>query len=345
MSYSRKAYDRAAEKLYAARTHAIEELEKKKSFFYKRFPRAAEIEKELGSCAIRAARIVMRGSDVKQILVALKNKNFKLKQELSSLLKSVGLPEDYLELKYNCKDCKDQGLINGKMCKCMKSLLKAESYRQLNDMAPLKSCCFRNFSLEYYPEYPKNANGISPRDRMGEILNYCKNYARDFSLESPGLLFIGNPGLGKTHLSLAVAREVIDKGYSVIYSTIQNIISKMEKDKFQAYGENFQSEGQHFLECDLLIMDDLGTEFPTAFSASAIYGIINSRIMSKRPTIISTNLSPKELQANYSDRMISRIFGSNLKIEFMGVDIRQKIMSKRLSVNSKIKQKNLNHTS
>lgn len=331
MGYSREAYDKVAEKLYATKMRATQELEKRKYLFYKRFPRAAEIEKELAKCSISAARIVMRGSDVKQTLLSLKQKNSKLKEELTSILKSVGLPENYLEIKYNCKECKDSGLIDGKMCKCMKNLLKAEAYERLNDMSPLKSCCFENFSLDYYSEFPVDQNGVSPKYRMSKILNYCKNYAKSFDLNSPGLLFIGKPGLGKTHLSLSIAHEIIGKGYSVIYSTIQNIVSKMEKDKFKSYSE-IDDGTDHFLECDLLIIDDLGTEFPTAFSASAIYGLINSRIMFGRPSIISTNLSLKELQSNYSDRMVSRILGSNIKLEFLGSDIRQKIMSKRLSL-------------
>ncbi len=325
MSYSREVYDKVEKKLYNIRIKAIEELEKKKKIFYIRFPRAREIETSLASISIEAAKVVIRGGDVKKTLLYLKKKSKDLRNELDSLLASANLPKDFLEIKYSCKICKDEGFKDGKMCECMKNFLKSETYKKLNEMSPIGKSCFENFSLNYYSQYCLSSADQSPRDRMEQILEFCKNYSKEFSKSSPGLLMTGNTGLGKTHLSLAIASEVIAKGYSVIYSSIQNIISAMEKERFRP-GNTETCEEHHFIECDLLIIDDLGTEFSTAFSCSAIYGIINSRIMTNKPTIINTNLSMKELEKNYSSRIVSRLMGNNIRLEFLGSDIRQKLM-------------------
>ena len=141
-------------------------------------------------------------------------------------------------------------------------------------------------------------------------------------------MLTGGTGLGKTHLSLSIAREVINKGFGVIYGSAQNIVSKMENEKFRNYQSSDESE-RHYIDCDLLIVDDLGTEYTTAFSSAAIYNIINSRIMMSKPTIISTNLTMKDMEKSYTYRMVSRVIGNNIRLEFLGSDIRQKMMMKK----------------
>ncbi len=323
MGYSREIYDEVQKKLYKMRNKSYEELNRKKEIFYKRFPVASDIEKNLASTALEAARAVLGGKNVAEALYKLKEKNKILRENLKEILKSVDLPEDYLEVRHSCEKCADEGFIDGMMCICMKDMLKKESYKKLNQMSPLELSSFENFSLDYYTDGSSDSAEQSPRKRMTQILKFCKKYADEFSKNSPNLLMTGSTGLGKTHLSLAIAREVINKGYGVIYGSTQNMVSKMEKEKFKNFRDENESE-QHFIDCDLLIIDDLGTEYSTAFSNAAIYNVINSRIIMGKTTIISTNLSMRELEKNYTQRMISRIIGNNIWLEFLGSDIRQK---------------------
>lgn len=328
LGYSREIYDEVQQKLYRIRNKAWDELTRRKEFFYKRFPEAANIERELSATSVEAAKAVLSGSDSSVELVKLREKNKDLKQRLSSILQRVNLPEDYLEIKYNCPECEDEGFIDGIMCKCMKNMLKLEAYNKLNELSPLETSSFDNFSVNYYSDAPMHDGEQSPRERMTLIFNFCKKYAENFKKNSPSLLMTGNTGLGKTHLSLAIAREAINKGFGVIYTSTQNMISNMEKEKFRGYAASNESE-KHYADCDLLIIDDLGTEYATPFSSAAVYNVINSRIMRGKPTIISTNLSMRELEKYYTQRMVSRIIGNNIRLEFLGSDVRQKHMRMR----------------
>ena len=328
LGYSREIYDEVQQKLYRIRNKAWDELTRRKEFFYKRFPEAANIERELSATSVEAAKAVLSGSNSSVELVKLREKNKNLKQRLSSILQRVNLPEDYLEIKYNCPECEDEGFIDGIMCKCMKNMLKLEAYNKLNELSPLETSSFDNFSVDYYADAPMHDGEQSPRERMTLIFNFCKKYAENFKKNSPSLLMTGNTGLGKTHLSLAIAREAINKGFGVIYTSTQNMISNMEKEKFRGYAASNESE-KHYADCDLLIIDDLGTEYATPFSSAAVYNVINSRIMRGKPTIISTNLSMRELEKYYTQRMVSRIIGNNIRLEFLGSDVRQKHMRMR----------------
>ena len=332
MGYSREVYEAANRTLENRRQKAKQEYKARQNVFYIRCPRAKEIKKLLAATAIDAAKAVLNGADTKQQLILLKNKNLDLQKELSGLLKSSGLPEDYLDIKYECPNCNDEGYIDGKMCSCMKKILRNEAFNKLNELSPLSLCTFDSFSLEYYPTTQIRNNGPSPQKRMESILKFCENYAVNFSLSSTDLLMQGATGLGKTHLSLAIARAVINKGYGVIYGSTQNIVTKLERERFRYNREDGESDSEQYLiDCDLLILDDLGTEFSTSFSNAAIYNIINSRMMSEKPTIISTNLSLRELEKNYSERFISRIMGNNIRLEFLGNDIRQQKRLKDLN--------------
>ncbi|MBR2734919.1 MAG: ATP-binding protein [Clostridia bacterium] len=323
MGYSKEIYDVVRQKLYELRIKSLEELERKKKLFFTRFPEASEIEKNLALVALDSARSVLGGHDAKKELERLRERSVSLRNRLSEILKSVNLPEDYLELKHNCEKCEDEGFVDGVMCGCMRDMLKKESYGKLNRMSPLELSSFDTFSLDYYPENSESGSQ-NPRDRMKIIFDFCKKYSDKFSKKSPNLIMMGNTGLGKTHLSLAIASEAISKGYGVIYVSAPNMVSKLEKEKFQNYGKDSEETEKHFIDCDLLIIDDLGTEYSNAFSNAAIYNIVNSRIMMTKPTIVSTNLTMKELEKNYSPRMVSRIIGNNIRLEFLGFDIRQK---------------------
>ncbi len=200
------------------------------------------------------------------------------------------------------------------MCDCLRSLLKQLAYARMGEVSDIGNCKFENFSLDYYP-------APGPRKVMGEILSLCREYAAGFSLKSESLLMMGGTGLGKTHLSLAIARAVIDQGFDVFYIPVQNLMSQLEHEKFSRSGDEKDSLS-FVLEADLLILDDLGAEFPTQFTSATIYNIINSRMIEGRPTIINSNLDMKTIEARYSERTVSRLIGGYKILPFAGTDIR-----------------------
>ena len=330
MGYSREIYEAVQKKLFEFRLQAEGESRKRRTFFYKRFPRAELIEKEISSTAVKIARTVIGGGDVSSELKKLKEVNDTLRQEQKAMLDSVNLPEDYLKVHYRCEMCKDEGYIDGIMCQCMKELLRQESYARLNRLSPLSLSTFESFSLGYYSEHATDDVMPCARKRMSQILDFCIKYSSEFKKTSPSLLMRGATGLGKTHLSLAIANEVIKLGYGVIYISSPNMVSLLQKEHFGGKRETDLSE-KYLIECDLLIIDDLGTEFVTSFSSAAIYNIVNSRIMMGLPTIMNTNFSLKELEEIYTQRMVSRIMGNSIHLVFMGTDIRQKKMIKKLN--------------
>lgn len=325
MGYTKEIYDLASQKLDNIRRNSIREANMRRESLYKKYPRAKEIERLLSSTAVSAAKAVLNGENTKEQLTKLKASNMALQEELSEILKKEGLKSDYLDIKYSCNYCKDEGYVDGIMCSCMKQLLRKEAYNKLNSLSPLSLCSFDSFLTEFYSTEPIRENGPSPRKRMEDILRYCKNYAANFALDSQSLLMQGATGLGKTHLSLAIAKVAINKGYGVIYGSAPNIITKLEKERFRfSKDDESLNSDEHLISCDLLILDDLGTEFSTSFSNATIYNIINSRIMANKPTIISTNLSLKELEKAYTERLVSRVIGNTVRLEFLGHDVRQK---------------------
>ncbi len=248
-------------------------------------------------------------------------------------LKALQAASEELQIKYNdilraaevekqaptCPICKDEGYNGTVLCDCVKAEIREVIRNELTAATPLEDCSFNSFSLEYYPSEP-DLNGVSPKKRMTSILDFCKNYCESFDYSADSVLFLGSAGLGKTHLSLAIANEVIGRGYQVIYNTAQNLFMKLEEEYFSHLGNDYSDA---LLECDLLILDDLGTEFATQFTQSALYNIINTRILRKKPTIISTNLSLRQIEEKYTARISSRFIGSYIMKRFAGKDVRQ----------------------
>lgn len=321
MGYGKDVYQAVMEKLNLQRVAAEQESRRRRDDFYAACPRAAEIERMLSHTAVQAAKAVLGSGNSGEILAKLKENNLALQEERRQLLASAGLPEDYLQPHYQCPKCEDTGYIDGMMCSCLKELLRKEAYRRLNDSTPLSLCTFDSFSLSYYPDTSDSPDRPSPRAQIGKILSYCRRYAANFSPDSPSLLMQGGTGLGKTHLSLSIANEAIERGFGVIYGSTQNLASSLEKERFRRDSDD--ETNQMLLSCDLLILDDLGTEFSTSFIDAAIYNIVNTRLMSKRPTIISTNLSLREMETRYTERFVSRIIGSYIRLFFYGSDVRQ----------------------
>lgn len=331
MGYDREIYDSAMAVMSDRRSTANRTARQHREEVRQKCPRALEIEREISGAGLRAARLIMTGKDAQQQIAALAEENLRQQREFAEVLREAGFAEDYMEPHFACQACRDEGYIDGRMCECLKLLLRETAQQKLNRLTPLSLSSFERFDLSYYPSEPDEKTGLSPRRKMEDIFRFCTGYAQRFSLHSPSILMTGATGLGKTHLSLAIAREVIEKGYGVIYGSAQNFILQIERERF---GRSDSSESERQLqECDLLILDDLGVEFLTQFVSAAVYNLINTRLMAERPTIISTNLSISELENRYSERVVSRIIANYRILPFIGRDVRQLKRMREAGVN------------
>lgn len=317
MAYSKETYKKAEQELAERRSRALAEREEHHRIAVSAVPEILETEEKMSSAGLATIKALGMGADdAKEYIRKLSEINLAAQTQRSLLLKNAGFPENWLNVRYSCKKCEDKGFVNGIMCDCFKELLKSLEYEKLCSNLPVNNCRFDNFKLDYYPE----GVGTSPRRRMESVLDFCKTYAAEFSQKSSSLLLYGHTGLGKTHLSLAIAGKVVEAGHGVIYSSAQNLFNKLEKEKF---GRSDGNTEENILGCDLLIIDDLGAEFTTQFTVSALYNIVNSRELEGKPTIISTNLTPEQLLSTYSERIASRILNNYTLLRFDGTDIRQ----------------------
>lgn len=306
------------------RQTAEQELISRKNSLFKKNSYIEKIDNNLNRTGAKLAKAVLNGSDVKEQVKLIKEATLKNQKELTRILSSMGLPVDYLNIQYTCPICKDTGFDDGKICVCLKKLMRDLAFEELNKLSPLAVSNFEDFDLSYYSDILSDKQRVSPRKRMTDIYKYCRNYATTFSLNSKNILMQGNTGLGKTHLSLAIAGKVIDSGFGVIYTSTPNLLSKIEKEHF-SYNKSTSNTVDYIIDCDLLILDDLGTEFATNFTTTTIYNILNSRLLLSKPTIISTNLSIKDMEKMYGERFVSRVIGNNDRLLFLGKDLRQRI--------------------
>jgi len=288
---------------------------------YKKIPRIREIDEEISSIGIEKINEAFRLPEkCDLILDELKKRLESLKKEKYTIMKTHGLPQDYLTVQYECKDCQDTGYVNGTMCHCLKQALIENLY----DLSHLRNILqyenFENFDLSLYSDLPFGDYPKSPRKNMENIYLDCIRFVNNFSNVKESLFFYGNSGLGKTFLSHCIAKDLIERGYTVIYQTVPNLVEILRK---AAFGEASE-EAELINGCDLLIMDDLGTEPATAYSEQVIFNIINSRLLSEKKMLISTNFNLEEVVNTYPERICSRIFGNFRLYAFYGEDIRLK---------------------
>ncbi len=290
-----------------------------------KFPEAATITNELAGTIDKLSKLILAHDDkINEKIEALKNENLSLQQKLMDLLVTNGYPKDYLDTKYSCNECNDTGFTQNGRCKCFSSELKRLAASQLSASLNMGLTSFDTFNLEYYNDISlPELKGRSSKAIMKTNYEQCKDFADNFHLPSKGIFMTGGTGLGKTHLSLAIASEVIEHGYSAVYGSVPDLFEKIEAAHFGRSDNNIDVM-QSIKECDLLILDDLGAEFESQFYVSCLYDIINSRINMGKPTIISTNLSVSEVKNRYSDRITSRILSMKC-LKFVGDDIRLKI--------------------
>lgn len=273
-------------------------------------PRLNEIDRELSYIGAQIAITALSGDSEK--IAVLKKNSTVLSKEKKAILKK----EMVEDIEYDCPICQDSGYVGGKICDCVKKLATEILLSDLKKQMPLDECKFENFDLNYYSKDGENA-----RKRMTSILKLCMEYVNNFNpYASQNLLFMGAPGLGKTHLTMAIVSGIIDKGYIPFYGPAENLFNLVSNERFS--GEN-KGIYQNMIDSDLLVIDDLGTELSTEFSRSVLYNLINSRMLSQKPTIINTNLSMKEIADRYGERIASRLIGSYNANKFIGNDIRQ----------------------
>ncbi len=278
--------------------------------------RLSQIDNELSSLGANLALTALSGH--KTALEEIRIKTQMLSAEKEQILKDCNVSE----LIYDCPLCSDTGYVGGKICDCVKKIANSLAIKELSSQMPIDECTFDNFDLNYY-----STEGENPRRRMTTILKLCKEYVINFDPQTSGnLLFLGGVGLGKTHLTLAIISGVIKKGYMSVYGPADSLFTTIEKEKFS--GEN-KGSYENMLNCDLLVIDDLGTEMANSFTKSALYNLVNTRLLTKKPTIINTNLTLKEIESIYSPRIASRLIGNFNANKFLGSDIRQqKILGK-----------------
>ncbi len=255
---------------------------------------------------------------------ALRRQNEELSRKKEALLLANGYPADYLSPVYTCTDCQDTGMIGDERCHCFKQAVVDLLYAQSNIANIIKEENFETFSFDYYNDTvidPKTK--LTPRQNITRIYDTCQAFVRNFDKEFNNLLFYGNSGLGKTFLSHCIAKELLGTAHTVLYLTAYELFDMLGKAMYNE-DEDFAASGEHILDCDLLIIDDLGTELATAFTMSRLNLCINERFLNRRATIISTNFGVQELADHYGERNFSRIFSSYTPLRFFGEDIRLK---------------------
>ena len=323
MAFDRYTYEKAENIIKQRRFSAENRLNERIEEIQNTIPEIKEIMTIISQTSIELSKLIIRKeSNFTESFNKIKNQNIQGQATIKKLLIQNNYPEDYLEPVYECSDCKDKGYINGERCSCFNKLLTRFAVEKLNSEANMPECDFEHFSLEYY-------RGISTPNcpdcfrKMSENLQFCIEYADSFSINSESLFIIGQTGIGKTHISLAIAKEVSAKGFSVAYGSLLNYMRIIEREHFGRSSAPEADTLQILINTDLLILDDLGSEFQTSFYESSLYNILNSRINLGLPTIISSNLTISDLQQKYNDRIISRLLSVYKMLPFVGQDIRQ----------------------
>lgn len=296
--------------------------DKRRSEVYKKIPIIKQYEKSLANDMVDLTRLVLKKQkDSTNLLYEIRDRNLNTQSKIKAELIKNGYPENYLEVDYTCKLCSDTGVYNGERCTCVKKIIKKISTEDFNKTTGIKLCDFEDFDIKYYSNIDMSFGNVTDRERMSSVYRFCYQYADTFSHKSTNILMLGNTGLGKTHLSLSIAKKVIEKGYTVVYGSAQDYFSTIQNENF---GKVKSNDTMNLIKsADLFILDDLGSEYISSSNSSVLYNIINGRINFERPTIINTNLDVTQIIKRYGDRIVSRLIGEYTSLQFVGKDIRQ----------------------
>ena len=327
MGYEASVLYRATKRLEEGRRRREEALARRKTEIYAQLPRVREIDKELkGTVYQIIASSLREGRDPGPSIQVIKDHNLSLQAERTQLLLQNGWGADALDEQPACPKCNDTGWVGAQMCTCLKKLCGEEQIKELSKLLDLGEQSFDSFSLDFYSPLPWKGESLPPRENMEFIYEVCLNYAQKFGkFYFRNLFLTGAPGLGKTFLSACIARTVSERGFSVVYDTAVNIFARFEEQKFardRLEAGEAKDETRRYLGCDLLILDDLGSELTTPFVQSALYTLVNSRLTADRQTVISSNLSMDQVRQRYTPQIASRLEGEYRVLPFYGEDIR-----------------------
>ena len=318
MAYSTQILRLARQRLAQQKADRESRYQQNLHSAYTQEPRLREIDGLLRrSMALAAQAVFTQGADAAEAMTQAKQANLFLQQERAAIVSRFA--PGFLDETPICPHCGGNGYVGAQMCSCLKELCRQEQKKELTFLSAGRES-FDQFRLDYYSDKPTPA-GYVPRVIMEKTYQTCRRYAFGFHEKAGNLLFSGNTGLGKTFLSACIARTVADQGYSVVYESAGKLFQTLEKARFEANDENRRAAAK-YAECDLLIVDDLGTELPGQFVTAALYSLINDRLLENKPTIISTNLSEEELVRRYNPQIASRLRGSYKRVAFVGDDIR-----------------------
>lgn len=291
---------------------------------YETIPGFKEIDQHIASLSADCARAALSPGNRQESLAQLRENVEKCTLQKAQLLVDYGFGRDYLSPVYHCQDCKDTGYIGSEKCHCFKQAVVDLLYAQSNIHHILAAENFSTFDDTYYSTTIDKRLGISPRENIQEVLSVCQQFVEDFDTQPGNLLFYGSTGVGKTFLSNCIAKALLDRSHTVIYLTAFQLVEILEHNTFGSTDPEDCNEGMfdYIFDCDLLIIDDLGTELNNSFVTSQLFLCLNQRLLRRKATIISTNLSLEELQAAYSERIFSRIVSAYQVLLILGEDIR-----------------------
>lgn len=298
----------------------------RKEEIYRKIPEIRIIDEQIFEIGLSMSRAIIENPDhYERDIEDIKEQIEKLQMEKAYLLTENNIPADYMDIKYACKDCEDTGfLTNGERCNCLTQNLINKAYEMSNIRNVLEEENFDTFNINIFPDQAYDGEDLSPRENMGNISSICVDFVNNFD-ENNGenLLFYGSTGLGKTFMSNCIAKALLDMNKIVIYQTAFKILEMIERRRFGRDATRFEDKEYDLLfDCDLLIIDDLGTELSNAFTNAEIFNIVNTRLLANKKTIISTNLTPKEISEIYTDRVFSRVLEKFIPLKFYGPDLR-----------------------
>lgn len=328
MAFNAENYRRIRADYETKYKRAQDDADRRRELLHQNVPGVREIDNLLSRVGLDIMQAIVKGGSATGVEVdEIRRRNLKLQARRAELLREHGYPEDYSDVKYECPLCSDSGYVDGKMCSCMKKELVMAGCESSGMGHLMRTQSFDNFSLDYY------ARNKAEYGEMERNLSVALRFSEGFSGRGSGnLLLMGGTGLGKTHLCSAMARVIIERGYDVYYTGAQGMISDFERERFGNSSGGLASGGEdtsRYFECDLLIIDDLGTEVTNQFTVACLFNIINTRLSKGMPTIINTNLSAGDMKARYSDRIVSRLLGEYRTLRFVGHDVRAQKLAKK----------------
>lgn len=322
MGYNKELFADVRRQMEEGRLQALDIAQRNRQELYAKLPEVYAIDLELSRTGLLIMEEISKGKEgLQERLETIRLDNQDLQARREACIRRAGYPADYDLPPYACKKCNDTGYDGQKMCTCLRAALSREGMKRAGVGKLFETQRFETFNLDYYRHDPR------VQATMQSYLQICRRYADTFTTEdSRNLLLFGATGLGKTHLSTSIAGVVVEKGYDVLYESAPNLLSAYEAERFGRGSGALVTDTSRYLACDLLIIDDLGAEMVNSFTVGVIYNILNTRIVSRKSTIISTNLTPDEIRSRYTDRVASRLFGEFQLMRFEGKDIRmQKI--------------------